>query len=392
MKTPAQTPTVFCDVTKTTALIFFFFIATSVYAQNFASNVSENKADPADAHRQAVYYRNQGLELQNKGDLDGAMSAYKKAQEADPAYAIVYNDMGVISEGRGLYKQAEQNYRKAIETDPKFASAYSNLALLKEEQGELDQASSYWQKRAEVGEPDDPWTIKAKEKIFNLGTPKYSLSKENTALPEFQQQARFYREQGLKMQRMGNVKEGLTLYMKAQQLDPDYAEIYNDMGVAYEALGDVKKAEENYFKALDIDPHMAGAYSNLALLYEGQRDLKNAASYWLKRSEMGNPDDPWVQTAQRRLRDIRLVMGEDASSASEKDVMGLVGDVTSRKILLRKDNKKVALSYYCRARQLQKSGDEVSALKKAIDAYQLDPQNDEIRRFIEQVQIRVLSK
>lgn len=44
------------------------------------------------------------------------------------------------------------------------------------------------------------------------------------------------------------------------------------------------------------------------------------------------------------------------------------------------------------AKRKYKDGDEVTALKLAVDAAQIDPANREIAEFIERTQARILSK
>jgi hypothetical protein len=41
--------------------------------------------------------------------------------------------------------------------------------MLYERMGEREKAVSHWQKRYELGEPGDPWTDKAEERLVALG-------------------------------------------------------------------------------------------------------------------------------------------------------------------------------------------------------------------------------
>jgi tetratricopeptide (TPR) repeat protein len=182
------------------------------------------------------------------------------------------------------------------------------------------------------------------------------------------------------------------MYMKARELDPANAALYNDIGVVYENQGRLQMAEEAYLKAIDIDPHLAPAYSNLAMFYESGRDFPKALAYWQKRVEVGAPGDMWAVRAQSRIRDIQLVIGDEAQIASEADIINLVGDVSRQKELYRNDNTEAAKQDIVRAQDFSRAGDDVSALKVAIDAHQKDPRNKEIVRFIEQTQRRLLSK
>lgn len=132
---------------------------------------------------QARAYRAQGAQLQQHGDLDGAMSLYQKAIELDPAYAVAYNDLGVILEAKGFTDRAEESYLKAAKIDPGYLSAYTNLALLYQNKRELDKAAVYWKKRAELGSPDDPWTEKARQRLEDI---RFALS--DNPIEDFKEQ------------------------------------------------------------------------------------------------------------------------------------------------------------------------------------------------------------
>lgn len=138
--------------------------------------VSKDKPDTIKAkqvlsalQKQARAYRLRGLDLQRKANLEGAIKAYQRAIELDPALVVVYNDLGIVYEANGSLKEAEESYLRAIDIDPDFLSAYSNLALLYENTRNYNKALFYWQKRAELGGlSDDPWTQKAKQRIEDI--------------------------------------------------------------------------------------------------------------------------------------------------------------------------------------------------------------------------------
>ena len=59
-------------------------------------------------------------------------------------------------------------YLKTLELDPKCRAAYSNLALLNEVRGDNAKAIEYWRKRVQLGEPGEPWTQEAVERLRSL--------------------------------------------------------------------------------------------------------------------------------------------------------------------------------------------------------------------------------
>jgi len=211
---------------------------------------------------------------------------------------------------------------------------------------------------------------------------------ESRGLSELQKQARLYRNQGLALQRIGNLEEAMSLYKKATELDPKYFVAFNDLGIIYEAKGLFAQAEDCYLRAIKIDPYYLNAYSNLAFLYENQRNFDKAVVYWMKRVKLGSPDDPWVQKAKQHLRDIYLMLGK----AHEFEALDLMEEVVKQRSVQRGDDKGLANSYFQKAKLSYKKGDYALALKEALNASQIDPSNPEIEEFIEQVLKRLLSK
>ncbi len=121
---------------------------------------------------EAVKYRTEGYERQQRGDLAGAVEAYQKAVALDPSYPTPYNDLGVIHEQRGEFERAQQAYEQALLLDPKYLQAHTNLAMLQERLGHKDAAIVHWLKRYQLGDPHDPWTVRAEERLIALGVLK----------------------------------------------------------------------------------------------------------------------------------------------------------------------------------------------------------------------------
>ncbi len=223
--------------------------------------------------------------------------------------------------------------------------------------------------------------------------PLVASSSKNMPSSALQAEAQKYREAGLASQDKGNLNEAMSYYQKAIAIDPNYAIAYNDLGIIYEASGFPERAEENYLKAIKIDPTYASAYTNLASFYEGQRDLTKAAFYWSKRAGLGPADDEWVQKAQSRLKDIRIVLSnKPIADLQEDEVLDLVKEVSAHKTLMGKDDKVLSQDHFRKAKLSYNKGDLATAIKEALDAQYLDPDNRQIEEFIEKTESRALSR
>ena len=210
---------------------------------------------------------------------------------------------------------------------------------------------------------------------------------------EFLEQARNYREEGLKLQSLGDLPKAMSFYQKAIAINPGYAIAYNDLGVIYEAMGSFDLAEENYLSSIKIDPMYSSAYTNLALFYEGQRNLEKAAVYWSKRAELGIQDGPWTQKAIDRLRDVRTALSNrPITDQREAEVLSLIKDESVRKSVISEDDQTFVQYHFKKAKLSYNKGDMATAIKEALDAQYLDQDNPEIEAFIEKAGQRALTR
>ena len=93
------------------------------------------------------------------------------------------------------------------------------------------------------------------------------------------------------------------------------------------------------------------------------------------------------------MQNIRpVISNRPVQDMREQEIVALMTDVVEYKDILKKDNKALAASYMRKCKLMEQKGDQVTALKMAIDAQQLDPTNEKITEYIDKLQIRNLSK
>jgi tetratricopeptide (TPR) repeat protein len=140
-------------------IVAFFSLVMLVFCQDEQSGTFRPEAK---------VYREEGLELQQAGNIEEALSYYQKALILDPNYAMVYNDIGILLEARGQPEQAKYMYLKAIEVAPDYPNSYSNLALLYEGEKDYTNAILNWIKRASLGGPQDQWAEIARKRLGDI--------------------------------------------------------------------------------------------------------------------------------------------------------------------------------------------------------------------------------
>ncbi len=115
------------------------------------------------------------------------------------------------------------------------------------------------------------------------------------------EEAMAYRTQGYERQLRGDRADAISWYRKAVEIDASYAVPLNDLGILLEAEGRLEEAVQVYERALRVQPDYLAAHANLAMLYERLGEQEKAVYHWLKRSQGGEPNDPWTDLAERRL-------------------------------------------------------------------------------------------
>jgi tetratricopeptide (TPR) repeat protein len=108
--------------------------------------------------------------------------------------------------------------------------------------------------------------------------------------PEY---ANAFKGRGVAYGKLGNLRQAISDFDRAIEIDPDYAMAYYNRGVIYGWLGHHSQAISDFDRAIEIDPDYAMAYYDRGVIYDwlGNRrqeieDVQKAArsSSKLKRS------------------------------------------------------------------------------------------------------------
>jgi lipoprotein NlpI len=89
-------------------------------------------------------------------------------------------------------------------------------------------------------------------------------------------------ELGVTMEEEGHSKEALKHYQEALRIKPDYAKVYNNIGVILSTKGNLIDAVHHYQRAIKINPTYAIAYYNLGIISTKHDRVREAISYYQK--------------------------------------------------------------------------------------------------------------
>ena len=105
---------------------------------------------------------NYAFELRRRGDVDGAVTEYRKAIALDPGMALAYSNLGALLQSKNELAEAESLYRKTIELRPEYALAWNNLGIVRYKRGDGNGAVQAFRHAIEL-KPDDAGAV------YNLG-------------------------------------------------------------------------------------------------------------------------------------------------------------------------------------------------------------------------------
>ena len=93
---------------------------------------------------------NHGHALHSTADLDGALSAYKRAIALEPNYARAHSNLGAIYQQRQQLDQAVREYRIALTLEPDAVETLNNIGLCYAGLGQTEQALSFYKRALEL--------------------------------------------------------------------------------------------------------------------------------------------------------------------------------------------------------------------------------------------------
>jgi tetratricopeptide (TPR) repeat protein len=270
----------------------------------------------------AAVWCNLGNALLDRGDVDSAVTAYKRAIAVEPKLAEAHNNLGNALSARGDRAGAIAAYKTALELDPTVASVHVNLGTDLLAKGDRDGA------------------VAAYKKALDLA-PQYALA--HTCL-------------GVVLLEKGDVFGAVAAHKKALELEPKLAAAHANLGSALHALGDLNGALAATRKAIELDPRLARAHFNLGVTLYVKGDRDGAAAAYQKAIEL----DPKLSQAHA---DLGVILGEKGDA---------VGALAALKTAIELDPKD-PLPHSTMGNILRAKGDLAGAVASFKRAIELDP-------------------
>ncbi|WP_224362014.1 social motility TPR repeat lipoprotein Tgl [Hyalangium versicolor] len=213
---------------------------------------------------------NLGVQAQQAGNIQEALSEFQRAVEFDPENADAQNALGILLH-LSFRRPAEaiEHYEKAIEIRPNFSEARTNLANVRLDQGQYDEA------------------IKLYEQVLNdMLYPTPFIAQGNMGWAYFKK---------------GDTQKGVENIKAAVTLNPNFCLGYKNLGLIYEQTGKTEEACNEFTHYREQCPEVADAYlrEGVCLAKQGHADT---AKERLETCET-KATQPTLKEECRRLRE-----------------------------------------------------------------------------------------
>jgi tetratricopeptide (TPR) repeat protein len=202
-----------------------------------------------------------------KGDLQGAITDYTRAIEADPRFKSAYFNRGQAKTTLHDLEGAISDYSKAIELDQNYGTYYfargmAKFALKNYQEAILD------------------FTIAIQSEPSKH--PEAYMGRGLSIISNAEYMATYVGKQ-LSKDEVETIQKAVTDFNRAIKLKSDFVEAYSGRGIAENILQDYQVALLDFNKSIELDPTFAEAYAHrgitqikLGKISQGCTDLKKA--------------------------------------------------------------------------------------------------------------------
>ncbi len=235
----------------------------------------------------APLYRHLGEAYFNRGAIDLAVTAFKKALELDPNLAEVHFLMGFAYGEKGLFDDAFKSIRRATELNPALAQFEPNLPIdLKRHKGYAEILKMSLEKPKIAA---DEFVTRMNLGInFRLkGLFNESIKEFETCLELDDKNKSIYNYLGEVQILAGRLPEAITTLAQGFKLFSQAFEIANALGVVSQLSNQRADANKWYQKALSINKTYGPTLNNIGVCLLNDNKYAEAISY-LERAQKDN--------------------------------------------------------------------------------------------------------
>ena len=239
------------------------------------------------------------------GNLNAAISKYKKAISLNKKYWLAYYNLGAVQKRMGQISEAIGNYNTSLSINPNYDRGWYSLGVAYKDNGELKEAEDAYKKAIQLNEKyykayknlGDIYmdTTRYEEAIKNYKKavdlkPNYGLAYKGLAI--------LYSEEHLK-----DYKRSVEHGLKASELLKRDIDIFYVLAESYNKLGECEKATEQANKVIDLRNKFGGGWYQLGIAeYCSGTGNKSKA---LSHLERARDDREYISQAEYEIERIK---------------------------------------------------------------------------------------
>jgi tetratricopeptide (TPR) repeat protein len=198
--------------------------------------------------------------------LDEAEIVITEAIKLDKGNHIAYNNLGILRMRQNLSsEQIIEPFIKSLSINPYYETAAYNLANYYHEIKDYPNALIFCTKYLALNRNNKemPGTI---SHIYAIRSESENIGKQfheaildsDSALSHNTRSYWAYKERGTAYRELRQFDEAIKNYLKAIDINPDYAQAYNGLAICYDdGKKDFNSALQYYTKAIDLDSQSA---------------------------------------------------------------------------------------------------------------------------------------
>jgi|GEM_PF-7035453 tetratricopeptide (TPR) repeat protein len=178
-----------------------------------------------------------GLLLYQKGQLDGAVTEFKRAFNDDPGLAVAHLNLGLAYVGQGQAKDAIIEFRSAIRLAPELGIAHLKLGDVLDQTGDVEGADCEYLKaivKFHRAVASDPLLAVAHQRLGDALKNKDKADKANCA----------FQDKGI-LTGLGRYDNAVAEYRRAAERDP------YDAHIRYDLASELLESPDQVDKAID---------------------------------------------------------------------------------------------------------------------------------------------
>ncbi len=308
-------------------------------------------------------------QLENQGQIDAAITGWKKLLATYPDDARIHNNLGTALTRAGRPAEAVPEFEKALELKhPRFSIVYFNLGRALLLAGQTDQAIVALDKGLE-------YDSDSADLHYHLGLALASKNRSDEAKTEFERtlqikpnDANAHFALGVTLEAKGDGQGAMNEYREALRLDPKNELAHVNLAAALREKGDLEGAIGEYRAAVRLSPNDEIAHSNLGLALGNKGDWDDAISEEREALRLAPKDGT-----------VHVYLGAMLGQRGDRD--GAIAEYRQALEL----NPGNHLAHYDLGVALEKEGDRQGAFEEYRAAYQLDPNTLPYRRAYERL-------